>query len=125
MKMFLQFKLDVPQSQITVLENERATRSGILKAIEALRQDSKIKLFDPILIYYAGHGCKVRSPIADLGNSEAKTECLVPWDVCKGTPDKKEIPPIPDYTIAALLDELAAEKGNNIVSFIVRVHSRY
>ncbi|QRW19849.1 ICE-like protease (caspase) p20 domain protein [Rhizoctonia solani] len=122
-ELFLRFGLEVPQKQINVLKNEQATRSGILGAIKALRRNPAIKLFDPILIYYAGHGCEVKSPLVEPGNPEGKTECLVPRDVCKGETGRKEIPLIPDYTIAALLDELAAEKGNNITVILDCCHS--
>ncbi|KAF8752583.1 Caspase domain [Rhizoctonia solani] len=105
-ELFLRFGLEVPQKQINVLKNEQATRSGILGAIKALR-----------------HGCEVKSPLVEPGNPEGKTECLVPWDVCKGEKGRKEIPLIPDYTIAALLDELAAEKGNNITVILDCCHS--
>ncbi|KAF8669674.1 Caspase domain [Rhizoctonia solani] len=105
-ELFLRFGLEVPQKQINVLKNEQATRSGILGAIKALR-----------------HGCEVKSPLVEPGNPEGKTECLVPWDVCKGETGRKEIPLIPDYTIAALLDELAAEKGNNITVILDCCHS--
>ncbi|KDN35169.1 hypothetical protein RSAG8_11814, partial [Rhizoctonia solani AG-8 WAC10335] len=111
---FLRSDLSVPSTQITNLRNEQATRSGFLAAFDGLRRNPNIVPLDPILIYYAGHGCEVDTPSTDWGNYDEKTQCLVPWDV--GTKDAagNPIPPIPDYTIAALLYALAAEKGDNI-----------
>ncbi|GAB1526514.1 hypothetical protein RhiTH_009681 [Rhizoctonia solani] len=117
MEEFLLSDLSVPASQITNLRNEQATRSGIIAALTELRRNPDIDYLDPILIYYAGHGCEVDTPSTDWGSYHEKTQCLVPWDAGALDSDGKLIPPIPDYTIAALLYALAAEKGNNIKSY--------
>ncbi|KAH7337328.1 caspase domain-containing protein [Rhizoctonia solani] len=120
---FLRSDLSVPPSQITNLRNEQATRSGILFAFDELRRNPNIFPFDPIVIYYAGHGCEVDTPSTGLDSDDQKTQCLVPWDA--GTQDAggNPIPPIPDYTIGALLYALAAEKGNNITVIFDCCHS--
>ncbi|KAG8727400.1 hypothetical protein FRC11_013308 [Ceratobasidium sp. 423] len=117
---FLRSDLSVPESQITELTNEQATRFGIINAMEQLSKNRSIERFDPILIYYAGHGCEVDSP---LTNYEGKAQCLVPWDLGDQGADGQTVSPIPDYTIAALLNELAAEKGNNITVIFDSCHS--
>ncbi|KAH7323314.1 peptidase C14, caspase domain-containing protein, partial [Rhizoctonia solani] len=117
---FLRCDLSVPDSRITKLNNEQATRSSIINALEALSKDASINRFDPILIFYAGHGCEVDSPLA---NYREKAQCLVPWDLGDEGADGQRISPIPDYTIAALLNELATEKGNNITVIFDSCHS--
>ncbi|CAE6506355.1 unnamed protein product [Rhizoctonia solani] len=117
---FLHSDLSVPESQITQLRNEQATRFGIINAMEQLSKNRSIKRFDPILIFYAGHGCEVDSPLA---NYEEKAQCLVPWDIGDQETDGQTVSPIPDYTIAALLNELAMEKGNNITVIFDSCHS--
>lgn len=47
---------------ITLLLNERATRSAILDALKSLATDPTIRQGDPILIYYAGHGSSKPPP---------------------------------------------------------------
>ncbi|CAE6337964.1 unnamed protein product [Rhizoctonia solani] len=119
---YLRTDLLVPETQITSLRNEKATRSEIIAAIDGLRQNPKIKAFDPILIYFSGHGCEKDSPLAKIGNYKGKTQCLVPWDVgCKS--DEGLISAIPDYTLAALLYGLAQAKGNNVVVILDACHS--
>ncbi|KAF8751187.1 Ubiquitin-activating enzyme active site, partial [Rhizoctonia solani] len=117
---FLRCDLAVPESRITKLTNEQATRSGIINAMELLSKNNKINRFDPIVIFYAGHGCEVNSPLADY---KEKAQCLVPWDLgCLGA-DGQPVPPIPDYTLSALLNELAIAKGNNITVIFDSCHS--
>ncbi|CAE6497445.1 unnamed protein product [Rhizoctonia solani] len=120
---FLCSDLSVPPSQITNLRNEGATRSGILAAFDELRRNPNIAPFDPIVIYYAGHGCEVDTPSMDWSIYKEKTQCLVPWDAGIEDADGSLIPPIPDYTIGALLYALAAEKGNNITVIFDCCHS--
>ncbi|KAL5633801.1 hypothetical protein ACGC1H_005856 [Rhizoctonia solani] len=117
---FLHSDLSVPDSRITRLTNGQATRSGIIDAMERLSKDPSISRFDPILIFYAGHGCEADSPLA---NYRDKAQCLVPWDMGDQGTDGHPISPIPDYIISALLNELAAEKGNNITVIFDSCHS--
>jgi hypothetical protein len=114
-KNFLVNDLAVPESHITTLMDKKATRSSIIGALEQLSKDNTINRFDPILIFYSGHGCEINSPLVDY---EEKTQCWVPWDAgrshANGTHISESV--IPDYIISALLKELAISKGNNIVS---------
>ncbi|CAE6451151.1 unnamed protein product, partial [Rhizoctonia solani] len=117
---FLRCDLAVPESHITMLTNDQATRSGIINAIKWLSRDTTINRFDPIVIFYAGHGCEVDSPLSDY---KEKAQCLAPWDLGHPGADGKSIPPIPDYTLSALLNELAVAKGNNITVIFDSCHS--
>ncbi|CAE7190755.1 unnamed protein product [Rhizoctonia solani] len=117
---FLRSDLSVPESRITRLTNEQATRSGIINAMRSLCKDPTIKRFDPIIIFYAGHGCEVESPFE---NYREKAQCLVPWDMGRQGMGGHPVSPIPDYTISTLLDELASKKGNNITVIFDSCHS--
>ncbi|MTE28252.1 caspase family protein [Winogradskyella ouciana] len=64
------------ESNILVLKNEQATRTGILKAIEDLQ--SKIKPGDIVVIHYSGHGQQI---FDDNGEEiDDKDESIVPYD---------------------------------------------
>lgn len=103
----------MPSSQIRNLHDVEATRAAIIGAFYDLRNDSRIQNGDPILIYFAGHGGECDAPI-DWEAGGSKIQMLVPYDF--GTKiNNCNIPGIPDRTVAALLDRLAKEKGDNIV----------
>ncbi|RXW16207.1 hypothetical protein EST38_g9645, partial [Candolleomyces aberdarensis] len=112
MNNYLQAYLNVPPDQITNLRDKEATRSNIIAAFENLRDNLKIKHQDPILIYYAGHGGEVPSKKKD------KIQALIPADCVAG-----EIPPIPDRTIAALINGISTKHGNNITVILDCCHS--
>jgi hypothetical protein len=101
MNNYLQTDLKVPVAQIENLRNKDATRSNIIAAFERLRDNSKINRQDPILIYYAGHGGEIL--FDDM-------EALIPVDYVA-----EKIFPIPDRTVAALINGIARKHGNNIV----------
>lgn len=119
---FLRTDLGIPPAQITSLRNDKATRSAIIDAFNALRDSAAIKPLDPIVVYYAGHGSEVDTPNGRKGNG-SKAQCVVPWDV--GMPDDSGsvVYPIPDYTTAALLYNIAEAKGNNITVIFDCCHS--
>jgi hypothetical protein len=118
MDRYLRKDLSVSPNQIIILRNREATRSAIIHAFRALRDNSSINPLDPIVIYYAGHGSEMDTPDGRKIHG-AKSQCIIPQDV--GQPDESGnlSCPIPDYTLAALLYELAEVKGNNIVSPVV------
>jgi hypothetical protein len=105
--------LQVPKEQIDNLRDKNATRSGIIAAFERMRDNRNIKRDDPILIYYAGHGGEVPS------NHKAKTQALIPVDYVP-----EQIHPIPDRTVAALINGISKHHGNNIVSGRINLDPR-
>ncbi|KAJ2922355.1 hypothetical protein H1R20_g14729, partial [Candolleomyces eurysporus] len=109
MNNYLQTDLKVPPDQITNLRNEEATRSNIIAAFQGLRDDRRIKHQDPILIYYAGHGGEVPSN---------NTQTLIPIDYVA-----EKIHPIPDRTVAALINGISTKHGNNITVILDCCHS--
>lgn len=106
---YLEVQLNVPDDRIQMLLNQSASRSSILAAFARLRDDPYIDKGDPILVYYAGHGSE-----AIFGPEKGYAKTLVPQDY-SNDPDNT-IYPIPYSTIGALLTQIAASKGNNIVS---------
>jgi hypothetical protein len=101
---YLETTLKVPNNHIVNLRDEGATRSNIISAFEGLRDNDGIEKGDPILIYYAGHGGKVPREDADIA------EALIPVDYAPG-----QVYPIPDRTIASLINGISNKHGNNIV----------
>jgi hypothetical protein len=112
---YLTDHLFVPEEQITTLFDQQATRSNIIGAFRDLCTDTRIAKRDPIVIFYAGHGSKMLKPEGwESGGSHI--QALVPQDVNTEDASGNIICPIPDRTIATLLNNLSQEKGDNIVS---------
>ncbi|KAJ7794706.1 hypothetical protein B0H14DRAFT_2392344 [Mycena olivaceomarginata] len=107
-----------PPSAVRALTNSNATRSAIITAFkEHLIYNSDISPGDTIIIYYAGHGGRVRAP-ADWRAPSGMVETLCPADQACGV-----VPGIPDVTINALLSSLAQKKGTNITFVCDSCHS--
>lgn len=111
-EVYLESKLSVPKSQITSLRNERATRSAIIQAFRALKDDDRIDYGNPILIYFAGHGGQATAP--EGWPCSGKVQMIIPYD-CGCQFGGEIVHGIPDLTIAWHLKRIADKKGNNIV----------
>ena len=115
---YLADDMGVPEDHILQLHNSTATRSGIISAIhDHLIDNPTISKGDAILFYYAGYGSYMKAPTSkDAENdSNEMVEVILPYD--EGATDTKTGSPIcaiPDYTLAALFDLVAARHGNNI-----------
>ena len=102
-------------SRIISLRDKQATRKSIIEAFKTLNRSKKIEKNDPIVIYFAGHGGE-----AQIEGQEEMTQMILPYDASPRTQNKDElpvIPGIPDFEIRKLLNDIAVEKGNNIVRF--------
>ena len=111
---FLQDKLGVPTSQIRNLRNEEATRQNIIEGIKAFGTDDCIKKgTSSIFIFFAGHGST-----STRINSKETYEVLCPSDInqYQDPLPSSDVYGIPDYEIRSLINTIAKEKGNNIVS---------
>ncbi|CAE6455414.1 unnamed protein product [Rhizoctonia solani] len=108
-KSYLTGDQGVPVGHIGHLENETATREGILNAVISMKDNANIHPQDAIVIFFAGHGAELDPPTG-WDSVGGKVQCIIPYDASGPT----EVPPIPDFTIAALLHSLAEEKGDNI-----------
>ncbi|KAF9529623.1 caspase domain-containing protein [Crepidotus variabilis] len=133
MKKYLMKELGVPQGRIIYLENQKATRAGIIDGFAELRNLPGLVPGSPILIYLAGHGTRVRVDddipeemetdasvlhdndkwaMIDVGLMD-QMEAFVPYD-CDGLWNGS-IHPILDKTISCLVESVYNVVGNNIV----------
>ncbi|CAE6448681.1 unnamed protein product [Rhizoctonia solani] len=118
-------QLKVPPNQIINLRNETATRRNIIDAIKSLQVNPSIDPGDPILIYYAGHGGQ-RNATDEWKEAKGahQVQVIFPYDYDVKTDDSSDpIECIPDRTIAGLLNELSAAKGDNITVIFDSCHS--
>lgn len=122
MRSFLTQSLGVPELQITVLHDERATKQAIEDAIADLESDPRIHKGDPILIYYAGHGAQTIAP-PDWPTDGPLIQMIIPHDFDPDSTDSSKGQPILDLDLARLLDNLAEKKGDNITVILDCCHS--
>ncbi|CAE6528256.1 unnamed protein product, partial [Rhizoctonia solani] len=122
-KSYLLNDLLVPEAQITTLFDTQATRAEIIRAFQNLATDPNIKRNDPVVIYYAGHGAEVRAPPNRRAAHGPLVQSLVPQDAGSTDLSAPGVPPIPDFTIASLLNQIATAKGDNITVIFDSCHS--
>ncbi|KZT43296.1 hypothetical protein SISSUDRAFT_684576 [Sistotremastrum suecicum HHB10207 ss-3] len=122
---YLRSYLGVPPERIISIRDSSATRDAILGAIKNLAHNSSIQKDDPILIFFAGHGGRALKPLGlDWDHwmpLESKIELICPVDM--GDPGVGGQCGIPDRSVAALLDRISDEKGNNITLIFDCCHS--
>jgi hypothetical protein len=100
---------------VIYLHDENATRARILEGIRALR-DSSTPPGDPIIIFWAGHGCHGPAPLGwKTSNPDGKIEILIPHDFDPKA-EGEGVSGLLDYQFGRELSELTKEKGDNIVS---------
>jgi hypothetical protein len=98
-----------PSPRIRVLHDNDATRDSIIRELDDLIQSPLIKRQDPILIFYAGHGGETAPP-QGWAAQNGKIQMLMPQDY------NEDGNVITDVAFVTLLEELASNKGDNIVS---------
>ena len=106
-------------SRILSLKDKQATRKSFIEAFKTLNRCKEIERNDPIVIYFAGHGAEAQIQLEGL---EEMTQMILPYDASTRTQNKDElpvVPGIPDFEIRMLLNDIAVEKGNNIVRFFL------
>ncbi|KAF8607150.1 hypothetical protein BDV93DRAFT_603802 [Ceratobasidium sp. AG-I] len=118
-------ELQVPESHVINLRDESASRDAIIQALRSFKGDPRIQRGDPILIYYAGHGgSKKTLDEWKVQCAADKIQVIFPFDYNTMIPNSREVVNcIPDRTIAGLLNELAAAKGDNITVIFDCCHS--
>lgn len=95
--------------------DQEATRNAILESLRSIAKDPKIQKGDPIVIFYAGHGGGGRAP-PEWDTGDDKIQYLVPHDFKFDGTSGAIQNEIMDFEIGEILEEIATEKGNNIVS---------
>ncbi|CUA71777.1 hypothetical protein RSOLAG22IIIB_09824 [Rhizoctonia solani] len=122
---FLITDLKVPKAHIIELYDQQASRQAIIGGFEMLKTNNRIRIGDPILIFFSGHG-----GLTDASSQwkqkygTNKIQVIFPYDY--GIPITKTndfINCIPDCTVAELLNQLAAAKGDNITVIFDSCHS--
>lgn len=113
----------VPEENIRFLTNEAATRNGILDGFEWLIAESNEH--DMAIIYYAGHGSRVRDDDGDEADGTDST--LVPvdairWSQIDESVDNPELLDITDDEIQLKLLRLS-ERTDNITMIFDCCHS--
>lgn len=117
MRILLRDRYTVPEDHIRMLVNSQAKRATIVSTIQQyLLENPGIRYNDHILIYYSGHGSRMLDPMQPTAG--VYRESLAPYDA-----RTQDICDIPDRTIAALLDQLAAAKGDNITLILDCCHA--
>ncbi|KAF9477973.1 hypothetical protein BDN70DRAFT_74423 [Pholiota conissans] len=123
---YLEKRIGVPSNQISVLINEKATRSNIINALKSFRNDKRIDKGDAIFVYYAGHGTQIDPPKERRGATPQQIQAIVPYDCDsegEGGKSRTRVPPIPDYVLEILLSKIVEEKGDNITVLFDCCHS--
>ncbi|KAG8795058.1 hypothetical protein FRC12_018354 [Ceratobasidium sp. 428] len=122
MEIYLRERLHTPEKHIIRIHNRDATRQAIIEGLCGLANDGRIQKHDPILIFYAGHGCELAAP-ANWETNGQKIQAIIPCDA--GVPDATGEPVhvLPDRTIGSLLDDIARKKGDNITVIFDCCHS--
>ncbi|KAI0825525.1 hypothetical protein BC629DRAFT_5088 [Irpex lacteus] len=120
---YLTHDMNTPQEHILRLQDDAATREGIISTFKShLIDNPKISRGDALLFYYSGHGSYVKAPtgwtiVKGVGDdrSDDMIEVILPYD--ENAPNSHDGSPtcaIPDRTLAAFLDAAAAKHGRNI-----------
>jgi hypothetical protein len=118
---FLISDLMVPKQQIVTLYDRYASRQAVINAFMMLQTDPRIHKGDPILIFFSGHGGLIDArPLWKEKYGSSKIQVIFPYDYYLPIDNSHTyVNCIPDITIAELLNQLAAVKGNNIVSIML------
>ncbi|KAK7470151.1 hypothetical protein VKT23_001591 [Stygiomarasmius scandens] len=124
--LFIHEQYNVPQSQITLLLNEQATRVNIKRYIQDFITLPQYAMNDAFVIFFAGHGAQIKNSENTDADEESETiEMLLPYDFAPWTSDQENEQGIPNSTLVPLLRLLAAEKGPNIIVILDCCHSSF
>lgn len=112
---FLVEDMDADPNYVKTLLDDKATRKAIIEELEHLSRNPEISKGDPIFIYFAGHGTELNtSTVRKDSTGVLKIQAICPYD--QGIQESSgPVYPIPDWTIRHLLNQLKAQKGDNIV----------
>lgn len=101
---------------MVVLLDEFATRDNIISTFRThlTRNDNIRCKGDALIFFFAGHGSRTEAP-PDWPVVGGLIETICPYDDGKQVSENEYVHGIPDLAIIALVRELAAQKGDNIV----------
>ena len=113
----------VPESQMTLLCDQDATRQRVIEELNSFHVNPSIQQGDAIFIYFAGYGSRARTARRwEAHGGTADIICPVD-DGCRT--EDGEIHGIPDRTIAGILYKTSVVKSGNIVSFTDQCAQRF
>ncbi|KAG6918443.1 hypothetical protein DXG01_014624, partial [Tephrocybe rancida] len=108
-------RVGISMDQIVKLLNEKATRKGILEALQNLAQNSAIDAQDPILVYFSGHGGEASPPPPwQTSSRNSKIQMLIPHDFNPMGSNGNKVQGIFNITLSKFLNKIAANKSDNI-----------
>ncbi|KAI0036962.1 caspase domain-containing protein [Vararia minispora EC-137] len=114
MKRWLMDDLHVPRSNIRLLVDDKASKRAIEDAfMNHLVSNPAIESGDAIIVYFAGHGSSVAAPDDWCNGHPRRADILCTYDHCTRTGDRR-VSGITDWSMHAMLAELAEAKGDNI-----------
>ncbi|KAG6816336.1 hypothetical protein H0H87_006885 [Tephrocybe sp. NHM501043] len=122
---YLVFNVGVSKDRLMNLRDEGATRKGILQALKSLVHHGAIREQDPILIYYAGHGSEAQCCGQEARNVHTMIKMLVPHDFCLEGSNDEHGQGIFDVTLCQILNDIATNKSDNIVSRFISTEMRH
>jgi hypothetical protein len=103
-KDFLITKYQVPETNITLIKDEKATRETIIGTLTSLQND--LQRNNAILFFFSGY----------YGKTKDKIGMICPVDMVKGA--SPGAPGISAPTLVQLFDNIAKTRGNNITVFL-------
>ncbi|TFY62647.1 hypothetical protein EVJ58_g3735 [Rhodofomes roseus] len=113
-KHWLTRDLHVPRDQICLLLDSDATKRRIEEKFTGhLINNPAIEPGDAILIYFAGHGSRVRSPAGWYQHGLGEVEVLCPYDHDTRAAEGR-VAGISDRSLHAMIEDLCRTKGDNI-----------
>ncbi|KAJ6614129.1 caspase domain-containing protein [Mycena sp. CBHHK59/15] len=117
--------LQVPKSNIALLNNKKATRAGILDKFKSHFLNNP-NIPDngeaAMILFFAGHGSRVEAK-GNLLPPDGKVETICPSDERTFDADGNYVHGIPDYVLGWMFKQLAEKKGRNITAILDSCHS--
>jgi metacaspase-1 len=109
-------KLDIMGDEIKVLQNEAATKQGIISAVESWLVDG-VEASDRVVFYYSGHGYQVRDENGD--EDDGCDEAFVPYDLDFLSDDELDglLSRIPAREVLVVLDSCFSGTATKTANF--------
>ncbi|KAF8580650.1 hypothetical protein K439DRAFT_1356446 [Ramaria rubella] len=121
--LYLREHFKLSRNQIINLRDDGATKKKILGGFRTPSENPHIKRGDPILIYFAGHGCQLPIPKGWETGGAQHIQGIYAQDSQSHPSSEHAIFPVPDLTITSCLNSLSDMKDNNITVIFDCCHS--
>lgn len=111
---FLRDELHVPETNITELCDEKATKDAILETISSLPSKDTFRPGNAVLFFFSGWAGS--APLKDGNKPLASIGMICPVDIGVNIGKGQLQTGISDSTLVGLFDQISRSHGNNIVS---------